>query len=248
VVQLDSPSSINYKENRRALEQIADSLIVFPEEFIPEGCRLWRGISFKSWQRYVVQKGPDLEKQFSTKSLNLEKSYVIMEKDKIIDLGKNSNKEEIEERYLDLRKKNRVVVTSGYFDPLHHGHVELFKLSKELGDYLIVVINNDIQTKMKKGFVFMSDKEKAKIISELRCVDEVFISIDTETPHQIETLSLIKPHIFAKGGDRYSYEIPESQVCKDLGIEIIDGIGKKIQSSSELIENAERAKEQLKNS
>jgi cytidyltransferase-like protein len=156
---------------------------------------------------------------------------------KIINLNLIQNKEEIEKRYIELKKQKKIVVTSGYFDPLHHGHVELFKLSKQLGEYLIVVINNDNQTLQKKGYVFMPAEEKAKIISELRCVDEIFISID-EDQTQCKTLEYLKPHIFAKGGDRYAYEIPETPICKKHGIQIIDGVGAKIQSSSELIEKA----------
>src|SRR4030042_4236748 len=116
---------------------------------------------------------------------------------KIIDLSIIQDKKETENRYIDLRKQKKVVMTSGYFDPLHHGHVELFKLSKKLGEYLIVVVNNDNQTLQKKGYVFMPAKEKAKIISELKCVDEVFISID-EDQTQCKTLEYLKPHIFTK--------------------------------------------------
>ena len=167
-----------------------------------------------------------------------------LEKEKILDLNKYS-KEEIEKYLTNLKKKKKVVATSGYFDPLHHGHIDLFKLSKKLGDHLIVIINNDNQTKQKKGFVFMQALEKAKIISELSCVDQVFISID-EDQTQCKTLEYLKPHIFSKGGDRYIYEIPETPICKKYGIKIIDGVGAKVQSSSYLIKNAKDAEEKIK--
>ena len=143
------------------------------------------------------------------------------------------------------QKEKIIVFTSGYFDPLHSGHIELIKKAKELGDYLIVGINNDNQTMQKKGFVFMPAEEKKKIIQELKPVDEVIISIDKDTS-QCTTLEKIKPNIFAKGGDRYTHEIPETPICKKLNIKIIDGLGAKIQSSSTLIKNAEDAKEKLK--
>jgi cytidyltransferase-like protein len=130
--------------------------------------------------------------------------------------------------------KMKIVAVSGYFDPLHVGHIELFKLAKELGDKLIVIVNNDKQTEMKKGKYFMPVEERGKIIQELSCVDEVFISID-EDRTVIESLRSVKPHIFANGGDRHNDEIPESVICRELGIEIVDGLGAKIQSSSELI-------------
>jgi len=150
----------------------------------------------------------------------------------------------LRDKITELKKVKRVVLTSGYFDPLHHGHVELFKLSKELGDHLIVVVNNDNQTIQKKGFVFMSDVEKAKIISEFACVDEVVVSIDKDQS-QCKTLEFLKPHVFAKGGDRYIDEIPETPICRQHGIKIIDGVGAKVQSSSELIANARAEEERL---
>jgi len=167
-----------------------------------------------------------------------------MEENKIIDLTKQT-REEVEEYLTELKKNKKVVATSGYFDPIHHGHVELFKLSKQLGDHLIVIINNDNQTTQKKGFVFMTAEEKAKIICEFACVDNIFISID-EDQTQCKTLEYLKPHIFAKGGDRYVYEIPETPICRKHGIEIIDGVGSKVQSSSDLIKNAREAEEKLK--
>lgn len=135
-------------------------------------------------------------------------------------------------------KGNQIIVfTSGYFDPLHAGHVELFEKAKELGDKLIVAVNNDAQTMQKKGFVFMKAEEKAKIVRAIKWVDEVIISVDKDQT-QCETLRQVKPNIFAKGGDRYAYEIPEAGVCRELNIKIIDGLGAKIQSSSELIKHA----------
>jgi len=125
----------------------------------------------------------------------------------------------------------KVVVTSGYFDPLHVGHLECLKLAKQLGDKLIVIINSDFQAKLKKGKSFMSEQDRMKIISSLECVDEVFLSIDQDKT-QCESLKYLKPNIFAKGGDRLKSEIPESKICKELGIQIIDRLGSKIRSSS----------------
>jgi len=167
-----------------------------------------------------------------------------MDNNKILDLTKHS-KEEVQNYLNELKKQKKVVATSGYFDPLHHGHIDLFKLSKELGDHLIVIINNDNQTIQKKGFVFMPAEEKAKIIAELSCVDHVFISID-EDQSQCKTLEYLKPHIFSKGGDRYTYEIPETPICREHGIEVIDGVGAKVQSSSDLIKKAKDSEEKLK--
>ena len=130
------------------------------------------------------------------------------------------------------------VAVSGYFDPLHIGHIEYFEKAKKLGDKLIVILNNDHQTRLKKGNSFMPQEERAKIIKSLKSVDEVFISID-EDGSVCKSLELIKPDIFAKGGDRYSHEIPENEICERHDIKIIDGLYEKIQSSSELLREHE---------
>ena len=127
----------------------------------------------------------------------------------------------------------KVVATSGYFDPLHVGHLECLELARKLGDKLIVIVNSDLQAKLKKGQSFMKEEDRMKIVSALKCVDEVFLSIDKDKS-QCESLKYLKPNIFAKGGDRTSGEIPESKICKELGIKIIDGLGEKIRSSSKL--------------
>jgi cytidyltransferase-like protein len=125
------------------------------------------------------------------------------------------------------------VVACGYFDPLHVGHIECFEKAKELGDYLIVIVNNDAQAILKKGKPFMNEVDRAKIVLSLKPVDEVIIAIDTDQSC-CKTLETINPDIFAKGGDRFAYEIPEKAICDKLNIKIVDGLGEKIRSSSEL--------------
>jgi len=98
---------------------------------------------------------------------------------------------------------------------------------------LIVILNNDEQTRNKKGNVFMPANERKTIIEAIRYVDEVYLSIDKDGS-ECESLKEIRPDIFAKGGDRFIYEIPEANICRELGIKMVDGLGRKIQSSSEL--------------
>jgi cytidyltransferase-like protein len=126
------------------------------------------------------------------------------------------------------------VATCGYFDPLHVGHIECFEKAKALGDYLVVIVNNDEQAKLKKGKSFMSENDRAKIIASLKMVDEVMIAIDTDKSC-CKSLALVKPDIFAKGGDRFAGEIPEKEICDQLNIKIIDGLGDKIRSSSDFV-------------
>ena len=125
------------------------------------------------------------------------------------------------------------VCISGYFDPLHVGHLEYINKAKELGDYLVVIVNNNSQCILKKGKFFMDEKDRVEIVKNLKSVDEVFLSIDKDKTVS-KSLEKLKPSVFANGGDRRNYEIPESKICKEHGIEIIDGLGDKIRSSSDL--------------
>ncbi len=130
------------------------------------------------------------------------------------------------------------VAVSGYFNPLHIGHIRLLKEAKALGDYLIVILNNDQQVKLKGSVPFMSIEDRKEIVQAIKYVDEVFISID-EDKTIIKSLAVVKPTIFANGGDRNKGEIPEAKVCRDNNIEMIDNIGgAKIRSSSNLIKEA----------
>lgn len=131
----------------------------------------------------------------------------------------------------------RIVVASGYFNPLHRGHVEYLEKAKSLGDYLIVIVNSDLQRKLKGSKEFMGEEERMRIVGALKCVDEVILARDKDGSvcKTLESMSPA-PHIFAKGGDRFSSEIPEASVCKKLGIHMVDGLGAKVQSSSWLLE------------
>ncbi|MES2437316.1 MAG: adenylyltransferase/cytidyltransferase family protein [Patescibacteria group bacterium] len=127
----------------------------------------------------------------------------------------------------------KIVATSGYFNPLHKGHVRLIQEAKKLGDYLIVIVNNDEQVKLKGSVPFMTAHERAEIVAALKAVDEVIIALDDDRTVR-KTLQHIKPHVFAKGGDTMSpLDIPETEVCSVLNIEMVFGVGGgKIQSSS----------------
>lgn len=138
------------------------------------------------------------------------------------------------------KKKPVVVAVSGGFDPIHVGHVRMFQEAKKLGDKLVVILNNDNWLKMKKNFVFMSEKERAEMILGFKDVDEVLVTRHTKNTKDksvCEVLKVLKPDIFANGGDRWSDDIPEALLCKELGIKAVFGIGQggKVQSSAWLI-------------
>lgn len=138
-------------------------------------------------------------------------------------------------------KKSKVIIVSGYFNPIHKGHLELFTKSKALGDYLLVVVNSDLQRELKGSKEFMDEYERLSIVSNLKQVDKALISIDIDRT-QCETLKFLHSKYsdtyqlaFANGGDQNNDTIPERGVCEELGIELIDGLGRKIQSSSWLL-------------
>ena len=137
--------------------------------------------------------------------------------------------------------KDIIVCVSGYFDPLHIGHVAYFKEARKLGTKLMVIVNNDEQAILKKKRPFMSVDERIQIIKELRCVDIVIKSIDTDRT-VCRTLDTVKPKpdFFCNGGDQNNYTIPEKEICMRNGIELRDGLGDKIQSSSWLIRNSQK--------
>ena len=125
------------------------------------------------------------------------------------------------------------IAISGYFDPIHVGHIEYINNAKKLGDWLVVIVNNNNQCALKKGKYFMDEKDRVLIVKNIKAVDEVFLSID-EDKTVCKSLKKVNPDVFANGGDRKNYEIPESKVCEENNIQIIDGLGDKIRSSSDL--------------
>jgi len=142
----------------------------------------------------------------------------------------------------------KTVAISGGFDPIHIGHIEMMKEAKDLGDKLIVIVNNDNWLIKKKGFAFMPEKERLYIVNAIRYVDEVILTSHSENTTDMsvcEELEKIKPDIFANGGDRKpdGDPVPEVELCKKLGIQMVYNIGKsgKIQSSSDLVKKAKKA-------
>jgi len=142
------------------------------------------------------------------------------------------------------KKKPYVVAVSGYFNPLHVGHLEMIEKAKKLGDKLVVIINSDYQVSLKGSVPFMFEKDRMRIIAALKAVDQVFLSIDKDKT-VCRSLAKVRPDIFANGGDRKSVgDVPEYFVCQELGIKMVDGLGKKIRASSEMIARATSLKKE----
>ena len=137
--------------------------------------------------------------------------------------------------------KPKAIIVSGYFNPLHKGHIEYFHLAKKQGDELFVIVNNDFQRKLKESKVFMNQEERILILNELSIIDKVILSIDQDRT-VCKTLNKIYQKFkdqfdlyFANGGDQKNESIPELSTCKKLNIGLIQGLGDKIQSSSWLL-------------
>ena len=135
-----------------------------------------------------------------------------------------------------------LIIVSGYFNPLHKGHVEYLTKSKELGDFLYVIVNNDLQRELKGSKEFMLADERMFILKSLRCVDDAMVAIDTERTvnesikHIFNSIgNQFDKIIFANGGDQNRNTVGETKLCEELGIELADGLGDKIQSSSWLL-------------
>lgn len=136
-----------------------------------------------------------------------------------------------------MTNKQTVVCVSGGYDPVHVGHLDNLKAAYALGDKLVVILNTDEFLLKKKGYVFMTFEERKEILENFWCVDRVIKCID-EDMSVCKTLEMLKPDIFAKGGDRTADNIPEVEVCQRLGIKMMFDVGGgKTQSSSRLVED-----------
>jgi len=140
-------------------------------------------------------------------------------------------------------RKNVKVAVSGGFDPIHIGHLRMFKQAREYGTYLVVILNNDDWLKRKKGKAFMCQEDRAEIIRAFSCVNQVYIQKDN-SDSVCECLRTLNPDVFINGGDRRSeHDIPEEKICRELGIRMMFNIGgDKIRSSSDLLNNYESQK------
>lgn len=137
------------------------------------------------------------------------------------------------------KKKEIIVVASGAFDPIHIGHIEYLEGSRKLGDKLVVILNNDNWLKKKKEIILMEQEDRKRILEALACVDEVVMSSHEPDPKDMgpsADLVRIRPDLFANGGDRTKGNIPEAPVCEKYGISMVFGVGKKIRSSSDMLQ------------
>ncbi|HSX45325.1 MAG TPA: adenylyltransferase/cytidyltransferase family protein [Candidatus Saccharimonadales bacterium] len=125
----------------------------------------------------------------------------------------------------------KIVILSGFFNPLHGGHLDMIEEAADMADKLIVIVNNDVQQKIKKGKIILDEQNRLRLIGALKYIDDAILAID-EDPPVSETIRIIaREHpndkiIFANGGDRSSAKVvPEAAVCQEFGIKMLYGIG-----------------------
>ena len=137
--------------------------------------------------------------------------------------------------------KKKAIIVSGYFNPIHKGHLEYFNNAKALCDELFVIVNNDHQRALKGSKEFQKEDERMIIVSNIKAVDKAILSIDQDRT-VCETIRMIANQYganyelgFANGGDQNNDTIPERPICEEMNVTLIDGLGDKIQSSSWLL-------------
>jgi len=137
--------------------------------------------------------------------------------------------------------KKKAIIVSGYFNPIHKGHLEYFNTAKALTDELFVIVNNDHQRALKGSKEFQQEDERMIIVSNIKAVDLAILSVDTDRT-VCKTIEKIAKEFgttydlaFANGGDQNNDTIPEKSICETMGIQLLDGLGDKIQSSSWLL-------------
>lgn len=137
--------------------------------------------------------------------------------------------------------KKKAIIVSGYFNPIHKGHLEYINNAKALADMLIVIVNNDKQRILKKSTEFQLEEERLLIVTNIKSVDKAILSVDNDRT-VCQTIKIIAQEFgpiydlaFANGGDQDNTTIPEREVCEEIGIVLLDGLGDKIQSSSWLL-------------
>ena len=140
--------------------------------------------------------------------------------------------------------KKKAIIVSGYFNPIHKGHLEYFNKAKLLADKLFVIVNSDYQRNLKGSKKFQHEDERMIIVSNIKAGDKAILSVDRDrtvckTLNQIYIEFGKKYELtFANGGDQNNHTIPESIFCKKTGIKLVDGLGDKVQSSSWLLKNS----------
>lgn len=151
-----------------------------------------------------------------------------------------------------MTRPERIAIVSGYFNPLHIGHLRMIKSPRELAPYLVVIVNNDVQQVLKKGRILMPEGDRLAIVAELRCVDEAFVAVDEDKTvvaslRRVRELRPSADLLFCNGGDRSASGDPvpsaETHLAEEVGLRLVYGVGgeQKADSSSRINEELSRS-------
>jgi glycerol-3-phosphate cytidylyltransferase/D-beta-D-heptose 7-phosphate kinase/D-beta-D-heptose 1-phosphate adenosyltransferase len=146
----------------------------------------------------------------------------------------------------------RIAVVSGYFNPIHIGHLRMIQAARELAPYVVVIVNNDRQQLLKKGRILMTEDDRLAIVAELRSVDEAFVAVDDDAT-VVASLRRVRERypdaelLFCNGGDRDPDQdaVPtgEARLADEIGLQLVYGVGgeHKADSSSRINEELTRS-------
>ena len=141
----------------------------------------------------------------------------------------------------------RAAIVSGYFNPLHIGHLDMMEAARSLADALVVIVNNDAQQQLKKGKVITTEGDRLRVVEALRVTDAAMVAVDDDgsVAASLELIHATYPGrelTFCNGGDRSpdadAVPAAEGVVCERLGIQMAWGVGgdDKADSSSRINE------------
>ena len=145
----------------------------------------------------------------------------------------------------------KVAIVSGYFNPIHIGHLQMIRAARALAPHLVVIVNNDRQQLLKKGRILMTEDDRLAIVAELRSVDEAFVAVDADgtvvdSLRRVRELHPEAELLFCNGGDRsHAQDVPsaETHLTAEIGLQMVYGVGgeDKADSSSRINEELSRA-------
>lgn len=133
-----------------------------------------------------------------------------------------------------------VLVLSGGFDPLHVGHVRMIQSARDLAALVVVGVNSDDWLRRNRGAANMPFEDRREIVASIRGVTSAvgFDDADDTARNLIRMVHTMSPGAkiaFGNGGDRTALNVPEVDLCTELGVDLVWGLGgQRVEASSEL--------------
>jgi D-beta-D-heptose 7-phosphate kinase/D-beta-D-heptose 1-phosphate adenosyltransferase len=124
-----------------------------------------------------------------------------------------------------------IMILSGGFDPLHIGHIRMIQAARDAAGLVVVGVNSDAWLERNRGFCFMPLAERCEILASVRGVTSaVPFRDDDDTAidliRRVHAMASQGSRIaFGNGGDRTAGNVPEVEVCRNLGVELVFSVG-----------------------